>query len=218
MVHSKRQNRIRTVAIIGCDGSGKSTQANRTVDGLTQAGFHAICIRPILLFARAIPFIHNENVPQTVSPRRIRISETAAKSIFTRVFSTIRIWGMRLMGYPYALAIYLFIRLYTSRNYIVICDRYFYQFFYDLYGHWADKIVNLFPKPDKAFFLDTEYSILKNRMSSNLDQNASEAYYAEVIRYYRNLAQRYNFAIIDANTDEDTISRLIMDRLLKEII
>ncbi len=124
---------------------------------------------------------------------------------------------MGLLGYPYALATYIFIKVYLSRNKIVVCDRYFYQFFFDLFGNWSDKIIKIFPRPDIAFFLDGDLDIFYSRMDNSFDASVGKDYYIDVLNLYRNVSKKYGFIQIDANLNKETINDIMFMRLTKKM-
>lgn len=199
------------MAIEGVDGCGKTTQAQMLVDRLKKNGYKAIYIRPVYLLLDSIRLKTAEEF--LVSPRRARVSEVTTK---TKKSAIIRRALMDLLGYPYALAIYIFMKL-KSRNFIIVCDRYFYQFFFDLYGGFSDKVVRIFPRPDLTFFLDADLDLFHSRMANSFDASVDRVYYTNVINSYRKIAQQYGFIQIDANLDMDAINDVLFTHLTKEL-
>lgn len=201
------------MAIEGVDGCGKTTQAQMLVDRLKRNRYKAIYIRPVYLLLDSIRLRTPEKF--LVSPRRARVSEVTNRNK-TKKLAIIRRALMGLLGYPYALAIYIFMKL-KSRNFIIVCDRYFYQFFFDLYGDFSDKVVKIFPRPDLTFFLDADLDLFHSRMDNSFDASVDRVYYTNVINSYRKIAQKYGFDQIDANLDMDAINDVLFTHLTKKI-
>lgn len=192
------------VAIEGIDGCGKTTQAKMLVDRLKKKGYETTYVRPIYVLLNLIR-LDDKN---SVSPRRVRVSNKKS-SIMQRAL-------MGLLSYPYALVTYIYMKL-TSRNKIIVCDRYFYQYFFDLFGSWSEKILTFFPKADVTFFLDGDLDIFYSRMNSSLDASVDRDYYINVINLYRGISQRYSFIQIDANLNKEAINNIIFMHLTKKM-
>ena len=202
------------MAIEGVDGCGKTTQAQMLVDRLKRNRYKAIYIRPVYLLLDSIRLKTAEK-KNWASPRRARVSDVTNKNE-TKKLAIIRRALMGLLGYPYALAICIFMKL-KSRNFIIVCDRYFYQFFFDLYGDFSDKVVKIFPRPDLTFFLDADLDLFHSRMDNSFDASVDRVYYTNVINSYRKIAQKYGFDQIDANLDMDAINDVLFTHLTKKI-
>ena len=196
------------MAIEGIDGCGKTTQAKMLVDRLKKNGYETTYVQPIYFLLDLIRV--REKNRNSVSPRKARVSEISNKklSIMRRAF-------MGLLGYPYALATYIFMK-FTSRNKILVCDRYFYQFFFDLFGELSEKVIRIFPKSDITFFLDGYLDLFYSRMDDSFDTSVDRNYYARVLILYKRISRRYGFIRIDANLDKEAINDLMFMRLTKE--
>lgn len=199
------------IAIIGPDGCGKTTQARMLVDRLGKIGYDTMYIHPTFLLLNVLTRSKNRHA-SPISPRRTYISKMSLPNKFS-----IRRMFMVLLGYLYALATYAYIRFYLDRNRIVICDRYFYQFFFDLFGDLSEKIAKFFPKPDVAFLLEGDLDLFYSRMISSFDASVSMDYYTDVINLYRKLSQKYGFIQIDANLNKEEINDVIFMYLTKEM-
>ncbi|MDY6864480.1 MAG: hypothetical protein SVY15_00705 [Halobacteriota archaeon] len=188
------------VTIEGVDGSGKTTQATMLVERLLGEGHNAVYIRPIFVL---LGLFRREESPISVSPRKNRTKDDSGKSSV--------IFGV--LGYFYALVSYVVIR-FQSRNKIVVCDRYFYQFFYDLFESSSENVVKFFPKPDIAFLLKMDLDTLYSRVSS-YDAEVDKSYYIKVIGMYSKLASKYEFIQIDAKLEKEAINDVIFGHLAK---
>lgn len=191
------------MAIEGIDGCGKTTQAKFLVYRLRKNGYEAVYIQPIFALAGLICL--GERSKNLISPRRARISKGSNKNVIRALRC--------LLGYLYALTTYAFMRFYLSRNKIVICDRYFYQFFFDLFGSWSEKIVKFFPKPDITFFLDGDLDIFYSRMNSSFDKSVSRNYYVDALAFYRKLSKNCGFVQVDASLSRSIINDTILAHL-----
>ena len=197
------------VAIIGMDGCGKTTQAKMLADHLREEGYKSVYVRPVYVLLDILPFPIRSKLEGvlTLSPRKIRTTQPKSP----------RKYIIRILGYPYALLNYLPIAFYSMRNRVVICDRYFYQFFLDLYGGVSERVIKIFPKPDITLFLQGDIRLFYSRMNSSSDLAVAEDYYVDVSNLYKKIAQRYGFIQIDASLDKDSINRIILDHLSKSL-
>ena len=195
------------MAIEGVDGCGKTTQAKMLVDRLKKDGYEAISVRPVYVLLNLIRL--REKDKNSVSPRRAHVSEISNEKL-----SIMRRALMGLLGYFYARITYIFMK-FQCRKKIVVCDRYFYQFFFDLFGDWSEKIVRFFPKPDIAFFLEGDLDLFYSRMDNSFDVSANRDYYTDVLNLYKRMSQKYGFIQIDANLEREKINDIIF-RAIKE--
>lgn len=197
------------VAIVGVDGCGKTTQAKMLVDRLKKNGYETTYVRPVYVL---LDLIHlREKDRNSVSPRRVRVSKVSNKKN-----SNMRKALMGLLGYLYALVTYISMK-FRSRNKILVCDRYFYQFFFDLFGNWCDNIIKFFPKPDTTFFLDGDLELFYSRMDNSFDASVDRNYYTDVLNLYRKISQKYGFIQIDTHLNKEAINDVIFMYLTKEI-
>lgn len=163
------------IAIEGVDGSGKSTQAKLLSRYLQSRGINAVCIQPIYEIVDRIPV----KITDKLSPRQ---SKTGTQSRHNWCKPVLAITGI-----GYALLTLALIRI-AYRGKVVICDRYFYQMFFDLYGERARKIAVLFPKPDAIIVLDVEFETAIKRLD-DFDASIDKTYFQKVVSYYRFIAE-----------------------------
>ena len=194
------------MAIEGIDGCGKTTQAMMLVDRLKKEEYETMYIRPVYVLLDIIRL--GGGVEKSVSPRRARTSNKKS-SVLQRVV-------MSLFGYPYAIVTYIYMEL-TSRDKIIVCDRYFYQFFFDLFGKLSEKVIRIFPKADITFFLDGNLDLFYSRMKKSFDASVDRDYYTEVINLYRRISQKYGFIQIDANLEREKINDIIFHTIKEKI-
>ena len=203
------------MAIEGVDGCGKTTQAKMLVDRLNRWGYEAMYVQPVFILLNILTRSKGNDVA-LISPRKTRTSQMSNSDKCGRRFLPKKLF-MGLLGYPYALATYISIKVYLTRNNIVVCDRYFYQFFFDLFGDWSETIIKVFPKPDIVFFLDGDLDIFYSRMDDSFDASVGRDYYTKVINLYRKVSQKYSFIQIDANLNREAINDVMFMHLTKEM-
>ena len=203
------------MAIEGVDGSGKTTQAKMLVDRLKKDGYDAVYVQPIFILFNILARSNGSTVAP-ISPRKIRTSQMSNSDKHRKKNFSKKLC-MTLLGYPYALTTYLFIKFYLGRNKIVVCDRYFYQFFFDLFGNRSQNVIKFFPKADLTFFLDGNLDIFYSRMEDSFDASVSRDYYSEVINLYRKISQKYGFINIDASLNKEAINDIMFMHLIKEM-
>ena len=197
------------MAIEGVDGCGKTTQAKMLVDRLKKNGYETTYVRPVYAL---LDLIHlGKEDKNSVSPRRTRVSEISNEKL-----SIMRRALMGLFGYLYALVTYIFLK-FGSGNKIIVCDRYFYQFFFDLFGNWSGNIIKIFPKPDITFFLDGDLDLFYLRMDNSFDASINRDYYTDVLNLYRKISQKYGFVQIDTNLNKEAINDVMFMHLTREI-
>ena len=203
------------VTIIGYDGSGKTTQAKILVRRLKEEGYKAIYVRPVFILLSFINQSKNKYFT-AISPRLASTSRKGNLNEKRGLFSIKKVF-MGLLAYPYALLTYLFMSLYLKRNKIVVCDRYFYQFFFDVFRNSSENIIRFFPKADFTFFLDADLDILYSRIKGSLDATFEKDYCLEAISLFRKLSKVYGFSRIDANLGRKRINDIIFRRLKRMV-
>ncbi len=195
------------IALVGADGMGKTTQAQRLTDRLVARGYRATCVRPVfLLFDPWRLRDRGAPVPR-LSPRTARMKGNGGRA--GRVAP--------VLGYAYAMLTYAYIRTFLRRHEFVVCDRYFYQYFYDLAGRSARNLARSFPKPDLVLWLDGAMDVLLGRIDPAPKNPAEAAYFEDVLEFYRGLASDLGFVRIDAGADETSIGDRIWDALIRGV-
>ena len=202
------------MAIEGVDGCGKTTQAKMLVDRLRKESYEALYVQPVFIILNVLTRSKGNDVTP-ISPRKTRTSQMSDSDKHGKRFFSKKLF-MSLLGYSYALATYIFMN-FTGRGKIIICDRYFYQFFFDLFGNWSETIIKFFPRPDIAFFLDGDLDIFYSRMDNSFDASVGRDYYIDVLNLYKRLSQKYDFIQIDAKLNKEEINDVMFMHLIKEI-
>lgn len=144
-----------------------------------------------------------------LSPRKKAVSNLENSSK-TSIKSNI----VMIFGYFYALLSYFLIK-FKSRNKIIICDRYFYQFFFDLHRKKSKYIIKIFPKPDVVMYIDTDLDTLLSRMVDEYDRNVDKAYYKNVLNFYKEeVINRSGIILIDGHKTKTEISNFIFSQIV----
>ncbi len=197
------------IAIIGPDGCGKTTQARVLVDRLNREGYKAIYVNPNYFLINSMFRTKLHNI--FFSPRRNRTNSLkSSRNIIAKARSLLS----ALLCYLYALLSRGYMA-FVAKHKIIVCDRYFYQFFYDLFGDLSNRVSNFFPRPDITFFLNTSLEILYSRMQSAFDKSVNKDYYIAVINLLKKLSQKYSFVEIEAGQNEKIISDIIFEKVKK---
>lgn len=185
---------MRLIAIVGADGMGKTTQAELLAQRLVESGHDVAQVQPLLVLFNPWGDDAASPMGKALSPRlrRAHADHTGAGRL-----SPARLLRA-LVGISYAVASYAFLRARFRRREILVCDRYFYQYFYDLLGSPAKGLSLTFPRPDDAFWLDgTPELVLLRTADENLEGDW-HPYYESLMRYYEDIAGPLRFIRIDA--------------------
>lgn len=197
------------IAIEGIDGSGKTTQAKMLVDRLKKEGYDATYMRPIFII---LSLLHLD--PGRVFSPRITNTSSIQKK---KHYGVIRVL-IGLLGYLYALVTYLLLVYYSRNDKLVICDRYFYQFFFDLLGSQSNFVIDFFPRPDITFFLDSNVNKLYSRMTSQYDLSISREYYLKILDLYKNISRKHKFIVVDGDMSREDILNFIYLKLVEKLL
>lgn len=200
------------VAIIGPDGCGKTTQAKMLVDRLNKNGYNAVYVHTYDILSGVISPLKKVGLHR-ISPRNFRESKLNSHGNSSVRKVLIRL-SVATLGFLYALATYVYIRIILGRSRILVCDRYFFQFFFDLFDNYGEKVMRIFPKPDVTVLLDGDPDVFYSRMTDALDRSTSKDYYTGLIELYRRLAKDFNFVKIDATLEVEAVNNLILKNLM----
>jgi thymidylate kinase len=200
------------IYILGIDGSGKTTHASSLCKKFLNQGISCINIRPRNDLMKLLPsFVQNwiDKRPQ-ISPRNITIPThyKISKNIIMKFPIS-----LLLLIYAY-LSYILIIRPALKKNSIVICDRFFYDWLFNIWGVNSQVLAILLKKPDISILLDVPVNLAFTRMHDDYDKNISFEYYESLRKYYLILAIKYNFLKINNNDDFIKVSMDIYNYIL----
>jgi len=188
------------VAIVGIDGSGKTTQAKLLLEKLTKKNYNALCVNPIYLI---VPF-RFKRVP---SPRKIKTSTSIGSlNWFLKMLC-------KFLGFWYSMLSILLVLVLSTRK-IVVCDRFFYQFLYDIYVKKEKKLIKFLPQPHLTFYLDGDMNTLYSRMD-DFDVQISREYYLNLKEFFDDLSIEYSFIKVNAALPKEEVSNIIFYETIK---
>ncbi|MEV4714437.1 dTMP kinase [Micromonospora sp. NPDC049374] len=197
----RARGRLRTVALIGIDGSGKTTQAYRLAEALTAAGFPATYHR-------------NAGGRRWLGRAAHRLGRPDAQSLLGRD-------GMLLMESVLrwlAIAMTLLGGLFNGR--VAVMDRYAACQYASLRahgGHRWERLVRaayrLFPRPQVTFLLTVEPTEAYRRIERRGTDHESLGFLAAADLAYRTLPEYPTFVPVNADLPAEEIAREIRGHL-----
>ncbi len=202
------------IAIIGIDGSGKTTQCTLLAERLMANGQNAVCIRPVYLLVDLFSNPSVNKLREYVSPRRLSTSSVGGTNYLSLLHKLKRI-SLLFSGIVYVFFTCIYLKSFLGRNKIVICDRYFIQFLYDLSGECSEIFLKLIPKADLTFYIEGSVDLLISRMSQSYDRSVGREYYINLNSFFKHIAQANNFILINADKTKEDISEIIYSHVEK---
>jgi len=191
------------IVIEGPDGSGKTTQSTLLERRLGRAGYDVTRVQPVYELLDSLPF----EFEPTTTPREQRHADQQR---------SIRSLVLKPLGLTYAVCATLFLMV-AYRNSILVCDRYFYQYFFDLVGEYGVVVSQLFPTPALTILLLGDQSVLRERMDE-FDRSAERAYHDAVREFYETLARELDPVCIDATDDPESINDEIFETVEHHVL
>lgn len=193
--------RLRAVALIGIDGSGKTTQAHRLADALTASGRPATYHRNAggrRWLGRVAQRLGRPDAQRLVGRRGLLVMESALRWL--------------------AIATALLSRLVTGR--VAVMDRYSVCQYVSIRahgGHRWERLARLgyriFPAPQVTFLLAVDPAEAYRRIERRGTDHESIGYLAAADHAYRTLPEYPTFVLVDAGRSPDEVSRQIQDHL-----
>lgn len=199
------------IVFTGIDGSGKTFHATSLSRELKKIGIPNVYLKP-----RDVSLVPSfigkwlERHPH-LSPRNITISSEVNRSNSKSILKAL---CLTIPFLTYALIIYfVWIRLFRSKQ-VVICDRYFFDWFYNLLGDASIALLYLLPKPDVVFILDVPVKVALRRMHDSFDKKLSEEYYESLRAWLLVIGKRLGFFVIDSAESIEKVKNRILDYTL----
>ncbi|MEU4560337.1 thymidylate kinase [Actinoplanes sp. NPDC023936] len=202
MALREKQTGVRTVALIGIDGSGKTTQAHRLAEELTAAGIPAGYRRNAggrHWVGRVAGLLGRDDAEALVGRRGMLAIESVLRWLAI----------LRTM-----------LRRTVSRK-IAVMDRYAYCQYASLRARGARPAAErrarlayrLFPAPDVTFLLAVDPAVAQQRIDRRGYDHESMDYLNAADRAYRSLPEYTSFVVIDANGTPDQVAAQIQAEL-----
>ncbi|WBB57281.1 thymidylate kinase [Verrucosispora sp. WMMD573] len=197
----RARGRLRTVALIGIDGSGKTTQAYRLAESLTAAGLPATYHR-------------NAGGRRWLGRAAHRLGRPDAQSLLGRDGMLLVESVLRWL----AIAMTLVGGLFTGR--VAVMDRYAACQYASLRahgGHRWERLVRaayrLFPRPQVTFLLTVEPTEAYRRIKLRGTDHESLGFLTAADLAYRTLPEYPTFVPVDADLPAEEIARKIRGHL-----
>jgi dTMP kinase len=190
------------VALIGIDGSGKTTQAHRLADDLAAEGWRASYRRNAggrHFVGRIAKSLGREDAEALVGRRAMLVIESVLRWL--------------------ALVRTLLHRAISRET--VVMDRYAFCQFASLRAHQAKPAAerrarlayHLFPRPDVTFLLAVDPAVAQQRIEARGYDREEMDYLRRADAAYRSLPEFPSFVVIDANGSPDEVAASIKAQL-----
>ncbi|MBD0322989.1 MAG: thymidylate kinase [Aldersonia sp.] len=189
---------VRTVALVGIDGSGKTTQAHRLADDLAACGLPAVYRR-------------NAGGRHWFGRLAVALGRTDAEDLLGRrlmlVVESVLRW----------LAILRTLLRRTVTRELTVMDRYAVCQYASLRAHGAKRSAErrarlayrLFPRPDVTILLAVDPAVAYDRIEARGYDHEEMAYLQAATDAYRSLPEYGSFVVVDANGDMDQVAEAI---------
>ncbi|MEW2383448.1 dTMP kinase [Micromonospora sp. NPDC047707] len=193
--------RLRAVALIGIDGSGKTTQAHRLAEALTAAG-------------------HPATYHRNAGGRRFlgRVAQRLGRADAQRLLGRTGLLAAESVLRWLAIVTALLSRLLTGR--IAVMDRYAVCQYASIRAHGGQRWERLarlgyrmFPRPQVTFLLSVDPAEAYRRIERRGTDHESMAYLRAADRAYRTLPEYPTFVLVDAGRPADEVARQIRGHL-----
>jgi dTMP kinase len=179
---------LRTVALVGIDGSGKTTQAHVLADQLAATGLPATYRRNAggrRWFGRLATSMGREDGEQLLGRRLMLVVESVLRWLaILRTLLRRSVTGEIAIMDRYAVCQYASLRAHGARPAAERRARLAYR---------------LFPKPDITFLLAVDPAIAYGRIESRGYDHEEMSYLRAATAAYRSLPEYADFVVIDAN-------------------
>ena len=196
----------RIIALIGVDGSGKTTQAHRLADALTEAGLPA-------------SYLQNAGGRAWFGRLAQRLGSSDAQALFGRrgwpVVESVLRW----------LAIARTLARARRSGRIAVMDRYSYCQYASIrtqlgHGRFAERVARfayrLFPAPDITFLLVVSPSAAYRRIEARGTDHETIEYLTRASASYASLPEHDSFVLVNGDGGEDEVAAEILAHMLPQ--
>jgi dTMP kinase len=191
-----------TIALVGIDGSGKTTQAHRLADDLAAEGLRAAYRRNAggrRWFGRLANRFGREDADALLGRRTMLVVESVLRWLaILRSLLRRRLTGEIAVMDRYAFCQYASLR---ARAAAPAAER------------RARLAYRLFPKPDVTFLLSVDPQVAHDRVETRGYDYESTEYLTAAAAAYRSLPEYGDFVVVDANGTPDEVAAAIRARL-----
>ncbi|MFI6762998.1 dTMP kinase [Micromonospora sp. NPDC050417] len=192
------RGRLRVVALVGIDGSGKTTQAHRLAVALNRAGVHSTYWRNAggrRWFGRAARRLGRPDAVRLLGPTGLLIVESILRGLaIVRALLRSAVRRRLAVMDRYAVDQYASVRVHSGSSRGERLARFFYRFF---------------PEPEVTFLLSVEPAEAYRRIGIRGTDHESMEYLVAADAAYRSLPEYATFVVIDANRPPDEVTAQI---------
>ncbi|MEU4419385.1 AAA family ATPase [Actinoplanes sp. NPDC024001] len=190
--------RLRTIALVGADGSGKTTQAHRLAAELAAAGLPAVYRRNAggrHWVGRVAGLFGREDAEQLVGRRAMLCIESVLRWLaIARTLLRRALWRDIAVMDRYAVCQYASLRARGARPAAERRARLAYR---------------LFPRPDVTILLAVDPEVAHERIERRGYDHESMDYLRAAVKAYESLPEYPTFVVVDANGTPDQVSAAI---------
>jgi dTMP kinase len=193
---------LRRIALVGIDGSGKTTQAHRLAEELAAEGLPAAYRRNAggrRWFGRVATRLGRADAEELLGRRLMLAVESVLRWLaILRTLLRRALTGEIAVMDRYAVCQYASLR---ARAATAASER------------RARLAYRLFPRPDVTFLLAVDPRIAHDRVEARGYDHETTAYLGAAAAAYRSLPEYHDFVVIDANGTPDEVAAAIRARL-----
>jgi len=184
--------RLKTVALVGIDGSGKTTQAHRLAEELAAEGLPAAYRRNAggrRWFGRLATAVGRRDGDDLLGPRLMLVVESLLRWLaILRTLLRRAVTGEVTVMDRYAVCQFASLRARSASE------------------RWARLAYRPFPRPDVTFLLAVDPAVAHDRIEARGYDHEEMSYLRAATAAYRSLPEHEHFVVIDANGTPDEVS------------
>lgn len=200
-----RIKRVKTIAISGLDGSGKSTTTAQLSEALSRLNLKSVVVHFYYqyLVLKVIQLLKRQTPPDELS----RQKESVTKEVQHLASGKSKMW-MAFVLFDAALQ-YMFYRTFM-RKHIVVFDRYFHDYVVSFeflkLKFPKERLLRFFPRPDRHFLQIADFRVLHQRKPEHTIE-----FFESCHRSYCELGENAGMIILDSTKSgaEEITSKLL---------